>query len=130
MKRIRSVAVVLAMVVGTMFTLASTSAGASSAGATPVKGKTLGTTIKIVSFAYKPNLYVASPGEVIRVVNIDGQRFGAPHSLTANDGSFDTGIFIIGKRFITAPTAPGKYPWFCEIHRFMYGELVVPKSGA
>jgi len=47
-----------------------------------VKGKSIGTTIKIRFFAYQPNYYVASPGEVIRVVNIEGidqQADGGTH---------------------------------------------------
>ncbi len=63
-----------------------------------------------------------APGGVIEVTNLDS----APHTLTADDGSFDTGN--LGQNevgAITAPTAPGTYTFFCAIHPSMTGSITV-----
>ncbi|MGH1504238.1 MAG: cupredoxin domain-containing protein [Acidimicrobiales bacterium] len=62
------------------------------------------------------------PGQTIEVVNADG----APHTLTANDGSFDTGNLDGGGRAqLTLPTTPGTYSFFCAVHPSMTGTLTV-----
>ena len=64
----------------------------------------------------------APAGEVVTVTNQDG----VPHTITADDESFDTGQIEAGGRGdLTAPEAPGTYAVHCEIHSSMEGELVV-----
>jgi len=65
---------------------------------------------------------VAKAGQVTIVDNKDP----APHTLTADDKSFDTGIIAAnanGK--FTAPSAPGTYKIHCDVHPYMTGTLVV-----
>jgi plastocyanin len=76
-------------------------------------------------FAFDPNQVIAHPGQVLRVRNFDGRKHGIPHSLTARDGSFNTGVFIDGVRRIRAPQQPGNYKFFCITHPFMHGVLRV-----
>lgn len=77
--------------------------------------------IQIVDFGYAGDL-VVQPGQVIQVVNQDG----VPHTVTANDGSFDTGVIGGGAEgnFAT-PNADGTYSFICTIHPSMTGELTV-----
>lgn len=77
--------------------------------------------INIKLFTFRPNYLRVSPGEVITVANRDGDHFGEPHSLTAEDGSFDTGVFVEGSRDITAPTELGNHKYYCTVHPFMKG---------
>ena len=50
---------------------------------------------------------------------------GATHTLTARDGSFDTGELGGGKTaFITLNTT-GTFPYYCKIHNYMTGTVVV-----
>jgi len=64
----------------------------------------------------------ASPGQVVRVLDGDDE----PHTLTAEDGSFDTGSFDKTEPgTFTAPTKPGTYAFVCSIHPSMHGTLTV-----
>jgi plastocyanin len=80
--------------------------------------------VNIKLFTYRPNDFVGITGETITVNNLDGQRFGEPHSLTAYDGSFDTGVFFDVAQF-TVPAEPGRHKFFCTVHPFMKGVLRV-----
>ena len=77
--------------------------------------------IGIADFAFNGQTTV-SAGQTINVANADG----APHTLTAVDGSFDTGILPGGASGgLVAPSAPGTYAFFCSLHPSMTGTLTV-----
>ncbi len=79
------------------------------------------TVIDISGFDFTPGA-VATGGQTIQVTNADG----APHTLTSTDGLFDTAtIDGNGTGSFVAPTAPGTYSFFCEIHPSMRGEFTV-----
>lgn len=48
-----------------------------------------------------------------------------PHTVSANDESFDSGIIGPGKRWTYTFTKPGTYPFYCMPHPFMKGVIVV-----
>jgi plastocyanin len=53
-------------------------------------------------------------------------RDSAPHTVTADDGSFDSGQVDGGSSTaLAAPGAPGTYEFHCEIHPDMSGTLTV-----
>ena len=80
-----------------------------------------GPTIQIEGFAFSA-LDPVAPGTEIAVANLDG----AQHTLTADDGSFNTGGLDGGATIaITAPAAPGTYAFVCNIHPSMAGSLTV-----
>ncbi|KOV31701.1 hypothetical protein ADK60_14775 [Streptomyces sp. XY431] len=97
-------------------TAASTAASSAPAGAV---------TVTIKDFKFGPATLTVAPGTKITVTNQDS----AGHTLTAiapNAGAFDTGLLEQGKSAtITAPTAPGSYPFHCDVHPNMTGTLVV-----
>ena len=77
--------------------------------------------ISIEGFTFSPTDPVAA-GSPITVTNLDG----TDHTLTARNGEFGTGT--LGQDELAsfdAPSAPGTYEFFCEIHPSMTGELVV-----
>jgi plastocyanin len=49
----------------------------------------------------------------------------APHTATATDGSFDTGIINVGSSGSAIVRAPGTVPYHCTIHPWMNGMLQV-----
>jgi plastocyanin len=78
-------------------------------------------TITIQGFAFQTS-GTFRPGETVTVNNLDG----APHTVTANDGSFDTGTIggnATGQ--FTLPTTPGTFSFFCAIHPAMTGTITV-----
>jgi plastocyanin len=80
-----------------------------------------GAIIQIEGFAFSA-LDPVDPGTEITVSNLDG----AQHTLTADDGSFNTGgIDGVGATTITAPDVPGTYTFVCNIHPSMAGSLTV-----
>jgi plastocyanin len=77
--------------------------------------------IRISDFSFGQPRTVAA-GAVVLVSNADA----AAHTLTAEDGTFDTGSVDEGTTIsFTAPAVPGRYEFFCDIHPTMTGELVV-----
>lgn len=63
-----------------------------------------------------------APGSTVTVKNNDS----APHTATADDGSFDVVVEGSGATgTFTAPNKPGKYPYICKFHPDMTGTLVV-----
>ena len=68
-----------------------------------------------------PSLTVA-PGTTVRVSDGDDE----PHTVTADDGSFDTGSFEkTHPGTFTAPRKPGRYAISCKVHPSMHGTIVV-----
>ena len=101
----------------------STGGGSGSAAApTAPNEPTSSNTIVIKDFSYTPASLTVAPGTKITVVNQDQ----APHTVTANDKSFDSSTIEGGGRGeFTAPTKPGTYPYICTIHQYMTGTLIV-----
>jgi plastocyanin len=77
--------------------------------------------IVIKNFAFAPKTLTATAGTKLEVTNADG----TVHTLTAKDKSFDTGDLDGGKRATVVLKQPGTYEYFCEIHNYMTGTLVV-----
>jgi plastocyanin len=83
-------------------------------------GATATNAIAIQSFKFNPDHASAKAGATITVTNGDG----TDHSLTADDGSFDTGVFSGGTKTITLSKA-GSFSYHCKIHNFMTGVIQV-----
>ena len=50
------------------------------------------------------------------------------HTVTANDGSFDSGLIQPGDKWSYTFTAPGTFDYFCTPHPFMKAVVVVRES--
>ncbi len=81
--------------------------------------------VSIVEFAYDPDPVRIEEGGKVIWVNHDA----APHTATADDGSFDTGAIEQGKLESESFKQPGTYTYFCEIHPDMHGTVEVVESG-
>jgi plastocyanin len=107
---------------------------ASSGGAAPAGGSTAaggGPVVKIVikNFMFSPDNPDVQPGERIEVTNEDS----VTHTFTAGPAAKDNNLFTTGNvapgqtKIITAPKQAGMYPFYCLIHHFMTGMLIVGK---
>jgi plastocyanin len=77
--------------------------------------------VEIVEFTYEPDPVTIEAGGKVIWINRDS----APHTATADDGSFDTGTLEEGKLGSESFKDAGSYPYFCEIHPDMRGTVEV-----
>jgi plastocyanin len=77
--------------------------------------------VEIVDFAYDPDPVVVQVGGKVTWLNQDS----APHTATAEDGSFDTGTLEEGKLKSESFKQAGTYDYICEIHPDMRGTVEV-----
>ena len=78
------------------------------------------TTIVIADFSFGSPKTVPV-GTTITVMNNDS----APHTMTADDGSFDTGDIPIGGSAEITFDEAGTFPFHCNIHSSMTGSITV-----
>ncbi|MBT2504172.1 cupredoxin domain-containing protein [Curtobacterium sp. ISL-83] len=80
--------------------------------------------VSVKGFAYQTPASVTS-GAKIMVMNADSTN----HTVTADDGkAFNVVVPAGGSVTLTAPSAPGRYPFHCEYHSGMHGVLVVKSA--
>jgi plastocyanin len=77
--------------------------------------------VDIVEFTYQPDPVVVQVGGKVIWQNQDT----APHTATADDGSFDTGTIEKGKLGSATFKEAGTFTYFCEIHPTMHGTVEV-----
>ena len=77
--------------------------------------------VDIVEFTYQPDPVVVQVGGKVIWQNQDT----APHTATADDGSFDTGTIEKGKIGSETFKEAGTFAYFCEIHPDMRGTVEV-----
>lgn len=75
----------------------------------------------IVDFSFSPATITIHVGDSITWTNVGKQ----PHSATANNGSFNTGILQPGQSASHTFTTPGTYTYYCLVHPWMHGTVVV-----
>jgi plastocyanin len=81
--------------------------------------------VEIVEFAYDPDPVTIEAGGKVIWTNRDS----APHTATADDGSFDTETLEEGKLKSESFKEPGTFTYFCEIHPTMHGTVEVVEPG-
>jgi len=120
------------VLVGTSLVLAACggSGNSSSGGDCNVKGAGSGTaaaTVTVISDpvtvgAYAPKAVTINAGQSI---GWDWQDQEAPHSVTADDGSFDSCLQNAGYKFLVTYTKSGTFTYHCTIHAQMTGTVSV-----
>ncbi len=68
-----------------------------------------------------PQISVSSEGNIVSWTNEDSTE----HTVTADDGSFDSGPISPGDTFETTIDSPGDFGYHCAIHPFMTGVVIV-----
>ncbi len=77
--------------------------------------------VVIQNFAFHPQKLTVAKGTTLKVRNADN----TVHTFSAKNGSFDTGELDSGKNATVALQQSGTFSFFCKIHNFMTGAVVV-----
>lgn len=82
------------------------------------------THVSIDNYAFKAPKVTIKPGTAVVWKNMDDD----PHTVTADDGSFDSKGLGQGDTYSHVFTKPGTYPYHCSAHPYMKGVVVVEGS--
>jgi LPXTG-motif cell wall-anchored protein len=82
-------------------------------------------TVSIQDFFFDPDQLSVAPGTTVTWVN-EGQ---APHTTTADDGTWDSGTLQPGEDFSFTFDQPGTYTYHCSIHPEMTASVKVSGGG-
>ena len=91
---------------------------------TPAPNSTM--TVNIQDHAFDPAQLSVAPGTTVTFVNNDTE----PHTATADNGLFDTGVLEPGYSFDVFFDGTGTVTYHCELHPDMQGSIVVGEAGA
>lgn len=88
-----------------------------------------GPTVNALYSSFSPKVLHIKPGQKVTWVN----NSQLPHTVTADDGSFDSGDFQPGSTYAHTFTKPGTYQYYCRMHgaaggHGMAGVIVVGDS--
>ncbi|MGH7543847.1 MAG: cupredoxin domain-containing protein [Gemmatimonadota bacterium] len=77
--------------------------------------------VTLRDFAFRPAEIRVQQGQTVHWANEDP----TPHTVTADDGEFDSGLLENGEGFSRRFDEPGRYPFHCTPHPFMKGVVIV-----
>ncbi|MBV8172562.1 MAG: cupredoxin family copper-binding protein [Candidatus Eremiobacteraeota bacterium] len=77
--------------------------------------------VSIDNYAFKAPQVTIPGGEAVVWTNKDDD----PHTVTADDGSFDSKGLAQGDTFRHVFSKPGTYPYHCSAHPYMKGTVIV-----
>jgi plastocyanin len=77
--------------------------------------------VRIAGFAFDPGSLRAEAGQSVTWTNQDD----APHTVTADDGAFDSGNLAGGEEFSFTFDQAGTFAYHCNIHQSMKGTVTV-----
>ena len=109
----------------------STTSSSSTSSSSPISGS-VNVRINPGSGLNTTNIYY-SPSTITVVVGVNNtvvwtNQDNMEHTVTAIDKSFDSGLMQPGQTFTWTFTSPGTYTYYCTIHPWMRGTVIV-KSG-
>ena len=94
--------------------------GANTSNATPSVG-TKSESVAMRDFAFSPGNLQVPVGATVTFTNDDA----APHTATAQDGSWDTGLLNKGDSKAITFDQAGDYEYYCKVHPAMIARLTV-----
>lgn len=87
-----------------------------------------GTTVVMENIGFEPAELTVEVGETVTWVNNDA---GLIHTVTAEDGTFDSGQITENEEFSYTFEEPGTHPYRCDVHpNRMTGTITVTEDGA
>ncbi len=94
--------------------------GTNTSYATPSAG-TKSQTVEMRNFAFSPGNLQVPVGATVTFTNFDD----VPHTATAMDGSWDTGLLNKGESKTITFSKPGDYEYYCKVHPNQIARLTV-----
>jgi plastocyanin len=94
---------------------------AQAATPTPAPAPSPVSIIHIKNFAYVPDSVTIPAGSTVKFVEDDE----IAHTVTASDGSFDSGNLNQKQTWTHLFTKPGTYPYYCAYHTYMKGKVII-----
>ena len=82
--------------------------------------------VTIADFSFSPGSLTINQGDTVTWVN----NGPTPHSATANNGSFNTGILKAGQSASHTFDQAGTYSYYCQPHPYMKATIVVQAAQA
>lgn len=79
------------------------------------------TEVKIDNFAFLPQRLAVKAGTTVTWMNADD----SPHTVASNSKLFKSKALDTDDRFSFTFTTPGVYEYFCSVHPYMTGTVVV-----
>jgi plastocyanin len=122
-----AISVVAVIVLGISLATASTPSTGTSVSDKAAANVPVGLHMTMKDYKFFPANPVVTPGEKVELTNLDI----APHTVTGGippntSGLFGTPLLQLNQTgFFIAPKKPGRYPFFCIVHHFMVGMLIV-----
>ncbi|HLY64223.1 MAG TPA: cupredoxin domain-containing protein [Chloroflexota bacterium] len=77
--------------------------------------------LRVQDFSFAPPTLTVNLGTQLTWTNFGPSN----HTVTANDGSFDSGILLPNAKFTFTLSTPGTLAYHCSIHPTMQGTLIV-----
>ncbi|WP_428325958.1 PEFG-CTERM sorting domain-containing protein [Nitrosopumilus sp.] len=124
--------VLFAMVAGLVATTPAAYADHSEVTILPADGSGAPGCEETADGCYIPTTATVDVGGVVIMSNTDT----AAHTYTSGtpdggpDGIFDTSLLMAGSSFEWSPDTVGEYPYFCMVHPWMQGTIIVQEVGA
>ena len=84
-----------------------------------------GGAVSIVDFAFQPGSLEVTTGSTVTWTNTGA----APHTVSADDGSFDSGTLSPGSTFSQTFNTAGTFAYHCNIHPNMTATIIVGEGG-
>ena len=132
MKTIRSLFVLFAIVAGLVAFTPAAFADHSEVTITPVAGSGAPGCETTAEGCFIPSTATVDVGGKVIFSNTDS----AAHTWTAGtaadgpSGEFDTSLVMIANSYEWTPTTAGEFPYYCMVHPWMAGIIVVQEAGA
>jgi plastocyanin len=77
--------------------------------------------VRIDNFSYMPATLVVAPGTTVTWTNADDDA----HTVVDKDRKFKSAALDTNDTFSQTFSAPGEYEYFCSLHPYMTGKIVV-----
>lgn len=108
----------------------NTSGGGGGGGGCNASSTASGSPAQVVKLVSDPNTVGAFDPKTVTVkvgqaVEWDWQDPSSSHTVTADNGSFDSGLCSQGTKFVQTFSSPGTVTYKCSIHSGMQGTVTV-----